>query len=190
MGETKCVTCNFDIGVGASNGSHSKEMTYLDFVIKKGHTFIRDVFDPEELSKSVEIKTFESYFENFKLFLQILTLLDSSYSSESDIDDVSDECVVNFVDENDTESFNELHLEMANTQVKNVSSLKKTKTGQFKLISYVYTRAMKFITEKFEIKTLMTKKVFNDVINQLYGDFVIHYSHVTGENSWLRSRFL
>ena len=140
MGETKCVICNFDIGVFSTdriqpNGPNSKEITYLNFVIKREHAFIRNVFEPEDLRKTDKVKTLESYFDNFNLFLQLLALLDSSYSSESDIEDICDECVANFVEENNIESFNELYLE-----AKNVYSRKKTETAQFKLISYVYSK--------------------------------------------------
>ena len=40
---------------------------------------------------------------------------------------------------------------------------------------------MDFPNNKFEIKTVVTKKIFKSVRNLLYGSYVIHHSHVTGE---------
>ena len=40
---------------------------------------------------------------------------------------------------------------------------------------------MKFPQNKFEIKTLVTKHFFNDIINLMFGDIVIHHLDVRGE---------
>ena len=40
---------------------------------------------------------------------------------------------------------------------------------------------MKFPQNKFEIKTIVTKNFFNDVINLMFDEIVIHLSHVNGE---------
>ena len=89
-------------------------MIYFDFVVRKEHCFISNTFDDNELVNCKEIKTLENYYDNFKLFFQILLLLNSSYSSESDIEDINDNCIVDFVEENEIESFQELYLEISN----------------------------------------------------------------------------
>ena len=89
-------------------------MIYFDFVVRKEHCFIPNTFDDNELVNCKEIKTLENYYDNFKLFFQILLLLNSSYSSESDIEDINDNCIVDFVEENEMESFQELYLEISN----------------------------------------------------------------------------
>ena len=40
---------------------------------------------------------------------------------------------------------------------------------------------MDFPDNKFEIKTVVTKKFFSSVNHLLFGSYVIHHSHVTGE---------
>ena len=55
-------------------------------------------------------------------------LLDNTYPEESDIEDISDECIVNFVDENEIESFQHLYLKILNTEIKHVNLSRKTKT--------------------------------------------------------------
>ena len=115
MQETKCPLCNFNLTVGASNGPHEEKMTYFDFVVKKEHSFVRNIFDSDELSAFDEIKT----LENFKLFLQIVLLLNNTYAVESGIKDISDDCIANFVEKNEIESVQDPYLEIANTEIKN-----------------------------------------------------------------------
>ena len=89
--------------------------------MKKEHSFIRNAFDSEKRSVCDEIKTLENYFESFKLFLQIVLLLHNTYSVETEIEDISDDCIANFVEENEIDSFQDLYLEVANTRIKNVN---------------------------------------------------------------------
>ena len=108
VGETKCSICNFGLAMGAYNGPHSENTTCFDFAVKKYHCFIRNVFDSDEFSACDEIKTLENYFESFKLFLQTVLLLHNTYSIESDREDISDDCIANFVEENKRERFQDL----------------------------------------------------------------------------------
>ena len=39
---------------------------------------------------------------------------------------------------------------------------------------------MDFLENKFKIKTVVTKNVFNGVKDIFFGSYVIHHSHVTG----------
>ena len=179
--ETKCCLCNFNIGLGTSKGPKSEEMTYLDYVIKKEHCFIRNIFDPDHLSQSKNLKSFETYFESFKLLLRILALLDNVYTNDSDIEDISHECLVQFLSENDIEIFEELFLEVSNTKIENVSTLKNTKLNQIKLISYVYGKIMKFPDHEFKSDVLVTKNFFDRVLNLPFGDVLVHHLDINGE---------
>ena len=49
------------------------------------------------MSKSIQ--TLENYHQVFKKMLQLVALLNTNYSSESDIEDISDDCVAEFVEE-------------------------------------------------------------------------------------------
>ena len=125
--ETTCSLCDCDLAAGASNGPHEENITYFDFMVKNEHSFIRNIFDPNELSAHEEITTLENYFENSKMFIQIVLLLDNTYPEESDIEGVSDERIVNLVDENEIESFQHLYLKILNTEIKRVNFSRKTK---------------------------------------------------------------
>ena len=46
----KCVICNFLLVLGIADFQHSNEkMTYYDFIIRKEHKFLRNVYSPEDL---------------------------------------------------------------------------------------------------------------------------------------------
>ena len=59
----RCCICDFDLSLGRANGPESEKMTYLNFVVKKEHGFIRNIF--EDLAECPEINTLENYFKNF-----------------------------------------------------------------------------------------------------------------------------
>ena len=49
---------NFDLSVSNLNSSHIDKMTYLEFLIKREHSFIQNIFSVEDLSE--KINTIES----------------------------------------------------------------------------------------------------------------------------------
>ena len=110
--ETNCVICVFCLPTSASSFPNEKMSTYLDFVIVKEHAFIRNVFDHVELKQSKSIKAYEKHHESFRKMFQVVVLLNTSYSNESDIEDISDDCIAKFVSEMNVESFSDLFLQI------------------------------------------------------------------------------
>lgn len=64
------------------------------------------------------MKTFEKYHQGFRSVLQIVLLLNSRYSIQSNLKDISDECIVQFVEENCFENFEELFSEIDETKIR------------------------------------------------------------------------
>ena len=62
----------------------------VDLIISKEHSFIRDIFDQDELRQSNLVVTIEKYCEYFRKMFQIVVLLNSRYSNKSDIEDILD----------------------------------------------------------------------------------------------------
>ena len=110
-----------------------------------------------------------------------MTLLNTNYSRESDIEDISVNSIAEFVDEMNFDSFSELFLEVENTEIKNIKWENRKDMSLNKLITLVYCSIMNFLEKKFEIKTVVTKNFFNGVKDILFGSYVIHHSHVTGK---------
>ena len=111
--KTKYVICDFRLPMGTSNFPSEKITTYLDFVISTEHVFIRNIFDCEEFKSSRSIQTLEKYHEICCKLLKNA----ANYSKESDIEDISDDCIVEFVEEINFDSFTDLYLEIENTEI-------------------------------------------------------------------------
>ena len=114
--------------------------------------------------------------------LQIVILLNTSYPNGSGTEDILDDSIAEFVNEINFESFSDLLLETKNTKVKNIVWENRKDIKLIKLITFIYCSVMDFLEDKFEIKTVMTKKKkFNSEKDLLFDTYVIHHLHVTGE---------
>ena len=109
------------LAVGSSDLSSKKISPYFDYAVSKELAFIRNIFDPDELKTSKNIETLKKYHGAFRQFVQIVTLLNSRYSKESDIEEISDDCIVNFLNENNFESFAELFERVEKTEIKKIT---------------------------------------------------------------------
>ena len=104
--KAKCSICDFRHALGASNGPRQEIfLTYFDFLVAKEHAFIGNIFDRECQELRDDMKTLKNYHKSFKLSLKISVLLNTRYSSESDIEDITDDCLYQFVDKYGFESF-------------------------------------------------------------------------------------
>ena len=113
--------------------------------------------------------------------LQIVVLLNTNYSSESDIEDISGDCIIEFVNEMNFDNFTDLYLEIENTQVKNIKWEDRRETKLYKLITFICSSFIESLDNKFEIKTVVAKNFFKNIRSLIYGSYVIHHSDITGE---------
>ena len=60
----RCVLCTFPLEANLTN-HQNKHMSYGDFVVRKEHMFLRNIFSKEQISKSAAISTFESFHKHF-----------------------------------------------------------------------------------------------------------------------------
>ena len=180
--KTNYVICNFRLLMAASSFPCENITAYLNFVKFVEHLFITDIFEYEELKMSKSIQTLENYHQAFKKMLQLVTLMNTNYSSESDIEDISDDCVAEFVEEM---GFETLKIFISRLKIrkkkKNLKWENRRDAKINKIIASVYNSLMDFPSNKFEIKTVVTKNFFKSIRNLPYGSHVIHHSHVTGE---------
>lgn len=125
-------------------------------------------------------------FKNYQIYLLdcrqtedlFFKLTNTKYSKETDIEDISDDCIGQFVLDNGLNSFENLYLEHWN---KNIHKEKRRNIALYKLITFAYSCVMKFPENKFEIRTVITNNFLNDIFNLMFGDLVIHHSNVTEE---------
>ena len=52
--------------------------------------------------------------------LRIVVLLNTNYLKESDVEDISDNCMTEFINEINIDSFEEIFLEIKNTEIRNM----------------------------------------------------------------------
>ena len=161
--------------------SSEKITTFLDFVIEKEHSFIRNIFNPEDLTLSQNIETLAKYDTAFKKMLRIVVLLNDNYSKDTDVGDISDDYIDKFLDEYEFDSFEDLYLDIENTQIKNARWENRKDFKLNKIITFVYSTIMDFPDNKFEIKTVVTKDFFNNVRDLICEGYVMYHSRVTGE---------
>ena len=69
--------------------------------------------------------------------LQIVVLLSTNYSNKSDIEDISDDCITEFINEMNFESISDLFLEIENIEVKNIGWENRKDIKLIKLINFV-----------------------------------------------------
>ena len=70
-------------------------MSYLDFSIRKEHTFLRNIFSKQG-TKSKKLKILKTYYDNFKLLKKKLVLLESSTNKYSTFDEIIDNNLIDF----------------------------------------------------------------------------------------------
>ena len=123
----------------------------------------------------------EKYHEAFKKMLRIVVLFNTNYSKESDVEDISDDCLIEFFNEINNDSFEKIILEIENTEIRNMKWENRKDLKLKKIIDFVYLSLMDFSNNKFEIKAVPTKEFFSNVRDLIYGGYVIHHSHVSGQ---------
>ena len=67
----KCVTCNFPKDVQPRGlDFNGTDMSYIDFLIRKEHAFLRNIYDVVEIKESKNISTIENYQKAFEKYLK------------------------------------------------------------------------------------------------------------------------
>ena len=133
----KCCICDFFLEI-------SKEITYLGFFIRKEHKFIRNILTESQLKKSETLKSLNSYYGVFTKFSKIFILLESVIHNLQHVDEIVDNDLRRFCEEDsgEFEKFLELFEEVKKFEVKKTN--KKISKLTMQIIAFVYTRMMHF----------------------------------------------
>ena len=98
--ETKCQICIFPIDVFPKGVQYKESnMSYLDFLIRKEHTFIRNIFDKEVLQKSRYLKSLEDYHKAMCIYIQIVKVAEIELKNVYCYDNIYDDTLQNFLKE-------------------------------------------------------------------------------------------
>ena len=177
----ECVLCRFPLEANPTTCENEK-MSYGDFIIKKEHMFLRNIFSEEELLKSSSIATFESFHKHFIEFLEIVVFLEEEIKLSQLFSDCSYLNLKRFIEKHFSEfdSFKHIKQDIETVQIKGYSNSKIPKFN-LQLYAFVYNKVMKFPFSKFEYETVTTTNLFTSVHRIINAKIHLHHSHVTGE---------
>ena len=178
-----CKIFNFPLHINPTTFDVEKEkMSYGNFILKKEHNFLRNIFSKEELMSSDAIKNLQSFHENFSKFLQVAVYLQNSINSIKDFSECFYEELLEFCNEfcDNCTNFVEIKEKISDVEVK---SKQTTKIPKFtlQLYAFVYQRIMRFPKTNFEIKTVTTSNLFEFVHKIINVKINLHHSHITGK---------
>ena len=132
-------------------------MSYLDFLIKKEYSFLKNIFDENDLKESKSTCNLENYYDKMQLFLHLIKVSEIELKSASFFDEISDDLLEDFLMEYcdayqyDVEGL--VENEIKKFEVKHNKTVKMPKFT-LQLYSFLYDCLMNFPSVKFdEIKT-------------------------------------
>ena len=182
--ETKCVIFHFPIKINLKGLAYDNtEQSYLDFLIRKEHAFIRNIFDEKELKNCKRISTLENYHEIMSLYINLIKRVEQEIKCVDNYDMIFDNKLREFLIEN-APAYEDyipgLIEDIKSVEIKNNNS----KLPKFTLQIYAYFCDMltDFPICKFEeLKTVTTKGLFTNLNRVLESKVHVHHSHVSGE---------
>ena len=177
----ECVLCRFPLEANPTNPQNEK-MSYGDFIIKKEHMFLRNIFSKEELAKSSSINTFESFHMHFIKFLEIVVFLEEEINLSQHFSQCRYPKLIAFIETHLSEfdSFDDIKQEIKCIKVKRNANSKISEFN-LQLYAFVYDKVMTFPFSKFEYETVTTADLFLSVHKIINAKIHLHHSHVTGE---------
>ena len=96
--DSKCKICNFPLDVSPKGLEYKEnEQSYLDFLIRKEHTFIRNIFDKEELQKSRYFKSLEDYHDAMCLYIHLVRIAECEIKNVESYDLIYDNDLQEFL---------------------------------------------------------------------------------------------
>ena len=181
--EGKCVICRFPLSIEPKGlRFQESDMSYIDFTIRKEHAFLRNIYDVEDLKKSKNIATIESYQKAFECYVTVIKSMEDEIKCVENYDMIYDDTSGEFLEEAcpaysyDVENLIE---EIKSFKIKNF----KSKIPKFNLQIYAFSwdALMDSPHHKFDFKTVTTSNFFENLYRILNSKVHLHHSHATGK---------
>ena len=88
----------FGIEVEPKGLKHKENnMSYLDFLIKKEYSFLKNIFDEDDLKKSKSICNLETYYDKMQLFFHLIKVSEIKLRSASFFNEIYDDLLEGFL---------------------------------------------------------------------------------------------
>ena len=182
--ESKCEICHFPLNTSPRGLSYKgNEMSYLDFLIRKEDAFIRNIFDENELKKSKNIATLESYQSAMELFIRLVRVAENEIKTVEQYDMIYDEKLEKILKKECPAYEYDLPgliSEIKSTEIRNNKSKIPKFTAQ--IYAFIYDCLMDFPICKFdELKTITTKGMITNFYRAINAKTHLHHSHISGQ---------
>ena len=183
--DSNCKICNFPLDVTQKGLQYEgNEMSLdLDFLIRKEHVFIRNIFDGKDLKKSRYLKSLEAYHEAMVLYIHLIRKAEYEIKNVDCYDLIYDDELQTFLKE-ECPAY-EYDLEGLINEIKSVEVRNfKSKVPKFtiQLYAFIYQCLIEFTPCKFdELKTITTRNMFGTFYKVINSKVHLHHSHTTGE---------
>lgn len=97
MQDNRYFIYNFPLKIrGKGYEVQEKEISYMDFCIRKEHMFLRNTFSKQELNKSKYLENLKTYYDHFKLFYEFVVQLESCTNKYSTFNRIIDSKLIDF----------------------------------------------------------------------------------------------
>ena len=67
--------------------SSAEETIYFEFIIRKQHTYLLNIFEQEELGHTENLKTLTSFYDYFQKFDKIYIMLENFWNKTNGFDE-------------------------------------------------------------------------------------------------------
>ena len=179
----KCCICNFLLHINPKGLEYQdSEMSYTDFLIRKEHKFLRNIYTQGDLLKSENLKDLESYYFAFKKFLNIIIFMKDALKDSVDFNNIIDDDLKKFLMTFCSDYFDDivgLISEIKQVKIKNTNT--KIPKCTLQIYSYVYIRLMDFPKCDLIFEAITTKGFFENIYRITNVKLHLHHSHVTGQ---------
>ena len=183
---TKCFICSFPLNITPRGLNYTEcDISYIDFVIRKEHAFLRDIYDAEDLKKSKNIKDIESCYSDFEHYLKIIKYMEDEIKNVSIYEMIYNDDAKEFLEEECpawSDDIENLISDIKAVEMKNFKS--KTPKFSLQIYGFVYDILMDFPENKFTFQTVTTSGVFENLYRILNFKVRVHHSHVSGKMFW------
>ena len=175
----KCVICNFPMNVQPKRLSFSgPDMSYIDFMIRKEHAFLRNIYSSDEIMESKNIATIENYQKAFEKYLKIIKNMEEEIRSVETYELVYSDELREFLEEHCpaySHCVKELAEEIKQFEIKN----NKAKIPKFTMQIYAFVYDCP--SNKFDFQTVTTTNLFEKLYRVFNFKVHCHHSHITSK---------
>ena len=104
--KSKCVICNFLLEINVIGvDAKPTEISHFEFVLRKEHKFLRNIFSKDEVEKSKNLESLNSYDDAFLKFVNVSILLDNTFMKSCCFCKIVDEHLKDFCKNNCADVF-------------------------------------------------------------------------------------